>query len=219
MFKNIILLVTIVCFISCNEDKKMPENFDYGTIENGIYTNDYFKFRLDFDESWNIQTQEQMNETAQYGAELITNDNVKAAIKATEVNTANLFSAYRHPLEQSIEYNYSIVVLAENTKMYPRVKRGSDYLDEARKLMSQTVVDYEFEDNYTTRTIGDQTFDVMTVTGDYMGISFRQEYMTTIINGFSFSIILSYDTDQQRQSLQNLIDKMSFNASKSKKKS
>jgi hypothetical protein len=217
--KLILFLVVVTSFFGCKEEQKMPENFDFGSIEHGVYSNNYFKFILPFDESWNIQSLEQMNETAQIGADLITNDTIKAAVKATEVNNANLFAAYRYPLAEAIEYNYSIIVVAENTKMFPNVKRGSDYLDEAKKLMVQTAVDYEFEEDYTSTTIGDQTFDIMYVSGGYMGNYFKQEYMTTILNGFSFSIILSYDTDNQRQSLQKLLDGMTFNRSKSKKKS
>jgi len=197
----------------------MPENFDYGTMENGVYTNDFFKFRMPYDDTWNIQSLEQMNRTAQQGADMVINEDVKAAIEAAEVKTANLFAAYRYPLENPVEYNYSIIVLAENTNMFPQVKRGSDYLDEAKKLMGQTVVDYEFPDAYTTTNIGNKSFDVMSVTGNYMGGQFKQEYMTTLLNGFSFSIILSYESNEQKQVLQNVVDQMTFNATKTKKKS
>lgn len=219
MLKKLLLLfASTSLFISCNTEQKMPENFDYGTMENGIYTNDYFKFRFSYDESWNIQSQEQMAKTAQLGADMITNETTRNTVKATDVNTANLFSAFRHDLDaEPVEYNYSIVVVAENIKMFPEVKRGKDYLNEAKKLMSQTVIDYDFPDAYETMDVGGKSFDVMKVTGRYMGASFKQEYLTTIINGFSFSLILSYDTNTQRQELQNLIDGMDFNTATSKK--
>ncbi|WP_047550009.1 hypothetical protein [Psychroserpens sp. Hel_I_66] len=216
--KKLILLFVVIISFSCKNETAIPENFDYGTIEDGVYTNDYFKMRFPFDASWDIQSKEEMKEIADSGTEMLTDEKTKRAVKATEINSANLFSAFKYETGFEEGYNYSILIVAENTKMFPQVKRGSDYLKEAKKMMTQTVINYEFDNDFETKAIGGKSFDVMNVTGDYLGGFFKQKYMTTIVNGFSFSIIISYDSNEQLQELEALIDGIIFYDSQSKKK-
>ncbi|TXD82542.1 hypothetical protein ESY86_13885 [Subsaximicrobium wynnwilliamsii] len=218
MLKKLACVLALVSILGCKQDQKLPNNFDYGSISNGVYTNAYFDMRFAFDDSWNVQTPEEMNDIANLGTELITNEGTKQAVKANEINTANLFAAYRYEMEAAVAYNYSIIIVAENTNMYPKVKRGRDYLDEAKKMMQQTVVNYTFEDDYSSKNIGGKDFDVMTVSGNYMDASFSQKYMTTIYRGFSVSIIISYDSNEQLQTLENLIDQIAFTEGSSKNK-
>lgn len=216
--KKIILLLVGISLFACKTEQKLPENFDYGSIDNGVYKNDYFKMQFPFDTSWEIQTQEQMDAIANSGADLLTNETTKRAVKATEINSANLFSAFKYKEGFEEDYNYSIALVAENTKSFPNLKRGSDYLKEAKKIMTQTVINYEFEDDFSTKTMGSKTFDVMTVSGNYMGISFNQQYLTTIMDGFSLSFIISYNADAQRQELERILDGITFYDENSKKK-
>ncbi|WP_040280453.1 hypothetical protein [Psychroserpens damuponensis] len=218
MIKKLILFVVVTSFFTCNTEQKMPEDFDYGSIENGIYTNDFFKMTIPFNTDWDVQSRDQMDALSKSGTELLTNESTKQAVKASEINNANLFTAFKYKPGFEEAYNYSIAIVAENTKLAPHVQRGSDYLIEAKKIMSQTMIDYEFEETFTTKTIDNQTFDIMNVSGNYMGAFFNQQYMTTVINGFSLSIIISYNTDEQLKELEHLVNGISFYDGKSKKK-
>jgi hypothetical protein len=42
--------------------------------------------------------------------------------------------------------------------------------------------------------------------------------MSTVTDGFCLSIIISYDTDNQRELLEKALEQMTFNTAKSKKK-
>lgn len=216
--KKLLLLFLVLSTIACKTESKMPENFDYGSIENGIYTNNYFNMRFPFDESWDIQSKDEIQNIMESGENIITDDRVKRAIKASEVNTANLFVAYFYELGSVITYNPSIIIVAENTKMFPEVTRGRDYLVEAQKILKGTSLGYEFEMGTEPENIDGKSFDIMNVTGNYMGNQFSQKYMTTISNGFSLSLILSYNSDDQLNQLMEAINKMSFTDGKSKKK-
>lgn len=218
MLKPLALFVISIVLLGCKQEQQLPEDFDFGNITNSIYTNDYFGMRFPFDDSWNVQSVSEMNDIASLGSDLITNEGTKRAVEANEVNTANLFAAYRYDMNLAPEYNYSIIIVAENTKMYPHVTRGSAYLDEAKKMMQQTVINYTFEDDYSAKKIGGKNFDVMTVSGNYMDVAFNQKYMTTIYKGFSLSLVISYNSEEQLEELNALIATIGFADGTSKKK-
>ncbi|WP_299337419.1 hypothetical protein [uncultured Psychroserpens sp.] len=216
--KKLLFLFLALSTFACKTEPQMPENFDYGSIENSVYTNNYFNMRFPFDESWDVQSKDEIQNIMDSGEDIITDDRIKRAIKASEVNTANLFVAYFYELGSVFTYNPSIIIVAENIKMFPQVTRGSDYLVEAKKILKGTSLGYEFEMGTEPKIIDGKSFDIMNVTGNYMGNQFSQKYMSTITKGFSLSFILSYNSDDQLNQLMEAINKMSFTDGKSKKK-
>src|ERR1044072_4927833 len=72
--------------------KQKPKNFDYGKIENGVYTNNYFDFEIPVPPTWAVQNKEQVQKLQKTGEELISGKDKElgAKIKAAEVTTAIL---------------------------------------------------------------------------------------------------------------------------------
>ena len=98
------------------------------------------------------------------------------------------------------------MVLAENTKKFPGIKKGKDYLKEAKKLIEQTNMEFDVRSGFDRRDIGSRKFDVMTVDMSYAGLNITQEYLATIINGFAFGIIVSYNNDEDKELLYKMLD-------------
>ncbi|MCH2225925.1 MAG: hypothetical protein MK066_14240, partial [Crocinitomicaceae bacterium] len=93
--KNLIYLLITFTILSCsNEENKIPDDFDFGTTENGLYKNDYFDLEITFNPDWAVQNKQVMNDLVKANTERIVGENssLEAAIKAAEVNTAYLLT-------------------------------------------------------------------------------------------------------------------------------
>ncbi|MGS2725449.1 hypothetical protein ACU8DI_02490 [Psychroserpens sp. BH13MA-6] len=216
--KQFVLLFIALTALSCNDEPKVPENFDYGTANNGVYTNNYFNLRLEYDPSWNVQSKQQMDEISELGRELVNDDNLKKALKASEINNASLFMAYKYPEGTFIDYNPSFSLIAENVKNAPMVTSGKDYLIEAQKIMKQTQVNYDFDFDMERKQIGPHTFDVLNATGNYLDNEYQQQFMATITKDFCLLVVLSYKTEAQLAELESILGTLVFTDGKSKKK-
>ncbi|WP_298893019.1 hypothetical protein [uncultured Psychroserpens sp.] len=218
--KKLLFLITILTAFACKtESSNIPENFDYGKVENGVYTNNYFKMRMPFDATWDVQSVEEREEISELGRDLIADEDLKRAIDASTINNATLFTAYKYELGSTLGYNPSISLIAENINQFPQVKRGKDYLVEAQKLMEQMQLDYTFNYVDDPKVMDNYSFDILEVDVDYLGSQFHQQYMSTITKGFSLLIVISYDTDAQREELETLVNNIVFSEGRSKKKS
>lgn len=87
-FIGLLFLTAITA--GCSDGK--PKDFDYGEVENGKYVNSYFGMEMSVPENWIVMSQENFDEMAELGAELMVGDNkkMKSSLKASEITTANL---------------------------------------------------------------------------------------------------------------------------------
>jgi hypothetical protein len=107
-----------------------------------------FECEITLPKDWIIQTKEQLENLAKTGKALIAGDdaNMNAVVKASEVNVANLLAVYQFERGSAVEYNPSIMLVAENVKNFPGIKNGSDYLFQARKMLGQSQIKYDHLD-------------------------------------------------------------------------
>jgi len=209
--KLIILSLLTIFITSCNPNKK-PKNFDYGHTENNKYHNSFFELELILPDNWVVQTKEQMENLSEAGKEIAVGDNKKleAIINATEINTANLLAVFQYEVGAAVEYNPSFMLVAENLKNAPGVKTGRDYLVQARKLLKQSQVQYQIDDKFKKVTINNHNFYVMNCSINYMGLTIKQKYYSTLKNGFCLSAIISYNNEEQKKNLEKIIHSANF---------
>lgn len=210
--KLLVFIMLAIALCSCSSGDK-PNNFDYGSVNDGKYVNSYFDFEIAIPSGWSVQTKEQMDAMANTGKALATGDNeqLKAVLKASEVNTANLLSVFQYEVGSAVTFNPNFCVVAENIKNFPGIKTGSEYLFQARRFMEQSQVKYSYIDqDFVKETINGTDFYHMKATMSYMGLSIEQSYYATVKKGFAFIVIASYINDDQQQSLKEVIGKMKF---------
>ena len=211
-FNLIGILSFMILLTGCNQQNK-PKNFDYGRVENNKYVNSFFNYEITLPAKWVVQTKDQMERATKTGKDLIAGDDskMKAVLNASEINTANLLSVNQFEQGAAVEYNPSIVIVAENIKNFPGIKIGSDYLFQVRKLLAQSQLKYDsIEKESTKEVINGTDFYKMNAEIAYMGLNIKQIYYSSIIRGFSFNIIVSYVDDQQKQDLLKSINSMVF---------
>ena len=204
---SLLTILLILNGVSCKTQDN-PMDFDYGRVESNKYVNSYFGFEIKLPIDWIIQSKEQLANTFETGKKLVAGDdsNMKAVIKASEVNTANLLAVNQYPKGAAVEYNPSIVIIAENVKNAPGIIKGSDYLFHARRLMMQSQFKYDYlDEQFEKEIISGIDFYKMNAGIKYLGLDIKQVYYTTVLKGFSLSIIISFNNDKQKEELLNSI--------------
>lgn len=204
--------LSILLLAGCDFSGK-PDNFDYGHVEKGVYRNNYFNFSIVLPANWVVQSKEQIEDITKTGKDLITGDDekMKAILKASEVNSANLMAVFQYELGTPVDYNPSIMIIAENIKRFPGIKNGSDYLFQSQKLLKKSQFKYDYlSDKFENIKIDNIDFFKMDAYLNLMGTEVRQEYYSTVMDGFSLNLIISYNSDEQKTMLMNSINSMEF---------
>jgi phosphomevalonate kinase len=194
--------------LACRHSSKIPDDFDYGKIENGVYNNNYFQFKIPVPENWAVQTREQVQQLQKQDGEAVSTNNseLRSTIKAADVQAAILLTVLKTKPENSLnEFNSSFIILAENVGNTV-MKAGKDYLEHAKEIMKQSNLSYQFAPEYYSEKIGNRKFDAMNITLD----SVQRTYYSMINRNFALSLIISYRDDQQKQELKNVINKIRF---------
>lgn len=205
------VLISVTFFSGCSLfERRIPEDFDYGKAENGIYKNHFFDLEVSYPQEWVVQTKEEVEALKEKGGDIVAGDNetLKRAVKAAEVNTAYLLTIFKYELGSPVDFNPSFMVMAENTKLSPGIKDGKDYLFHAKKLLDQTQLGYSIADDFSLKKIGSRDFYVMEASLSAGGMTITQEYMATVLNGFSLGLIATYTNEEQKNELYSIIDKV-----------
>tara|TARA_R110000868_G_scaffold6454_3_gene36613 strand:+ start:7743 stop:8396 length:654 start_codon:yes stop_codon:yes gene_type:complete len=206
-----ILLVSLITISSYSQTK--PVDFDYGKVKNNKYVNSFFNCELNIPTDWVVQTKEQIETISNKGKELIAGDdaNMKAMMKTSQVNSANLLSVFQYERGAPVDYNSSISIVAENVKNLPGIKSGSDYLFQVKKMLTLSKIKFDsIAPDFKKETINNTVFYKMDAGITIMGINIKQSYYSTIVNGFSFSIVMSYTDEEQKNILLESINSLQF---------
>ena len=207
---SIALLLLIAA--GCKQTNKIPDDFDYGQVENGVYKNDFFDMEIPLIPGWDVRSKEAMDQLVEKGAEEMGKKNKKlaAAVKSGQVSTAKLLMLFKYPADSVgatvPTFNASYILFAENLGLRYDIRTGSDYLDASQKLLKQNRTDYKIAPKYTTMKIGDRNFDIMRMTT--RGIT--QLYCCTVEKGFALVMLLSFADEEQEDELQSMLHRISL---------
>ena len=202
--------VLLFALVGCKEAEK---NFDYGKIENGVYTNDYFDFNIPVPQNWDVRNDEQVQQLQKKGSGLISGNNkeLEAKIDQADVNTVVLLTVFKNKEDTTaVKFNPSFILLCENLQGSPDIKKGKDYLDHAKYLMQQSKMPYQFTPEYFTEKVGNKEFDRMDAVLDGQMGGIQQSYYSIIDKGYALSIIISFVDADQKIELKGIINKIKF---------
>ncbi len=211
-------LASIFLFLilaACKESTKIPENFDYGKVENGIYKNNFFGFELPIPAEWAVQDTEQMKKISEEGQQIISEHNKELGekIKASDVSSAMLLSVFRYKDDSVVvRFNPSFGIAVENLGTHSAIKTPEAYLQQAKSLMLKSGITYKFPTDFVSLKLGNKDFTAMELTAVYKGdVEVGQMYYCTLDKGFAISIVISFGTDEQREQLRHIISNIRFN--------
>lgn len=203
-------MVWIVLFAGCR--KRASDEIDFGAVENSTYRNDYFGLSVKLPSEWSVQDKETQQKLMDLGRKMVEGDdkNLKAIIKASEMQTVNLFAAFKHPIGTPVPYNPNIMCLAERVSHMPRIKRGKDYHFHSKRLLELSQVEVSFPKEVSTEELGGHDFDVMYVESLITGMTIRQKHYATIMRGYALVFVVSFTNGEEESTLDNVLSSVTF---------
>ncbi len=191
---------------------KAVDEIDFGAFTQSVYRNNYFGLSVTLPADWIIQDQDAQDRMMKAGVKMVTGDdkNLQLAVKASELNVVNLFSVFNFPVGSPVEFNPSIMAVAENMRQFPGIKSGKDYLFHARKLLESSQVKVTFPKEVYPQKLGGVDFDVMAVKIAVGNLVVKQNYYVAIIKGYALGFIISHNTDEELATLQKILDSVTF---------
>jgi len=211
---KLFILFIAVALTGCNNKPITEEQgFEYGSVKDGRYTNKFFDIQMDVPKDWDVQSQAENDAIMEEGKNMVAGDNknMKAALKASEINTAGLLTVFKDKPGTTPTFNPSIMLVAENLKNAPGVKTGKEYLFHSRKLMLAGQMQYNhIDEDFAKREINGWEFYTMNVSANYSGVTVNQVYLATVKDGFALGLIYSYADEAQKAELEKLINTVDY---------
>lgn len=209
--RNTLATFVVLFFIfSCNSEKNVPDNFDYGSVNEDTYVNTYFNFKLEFPESWTVLSREQQDRMTGAGIRDHSGSLDRDIIDASLINVASLFNAFKNPFGSTYTFNPSILINAENLKDFPETNDANDYIEKAKDLLKQTSMDFSIVSQNKEIQIDGETFVFFEMLNKAGGQQISQRFFVTIKKGFAINIIISYLQDDDELLLQEMVDNIKF---------
>ena len=206
----LILATCVLLFGGCR--KRASDEIDYGTIKNSVYQNAYFGFSLTLPPEWSVQDQEMRQRLTEAGTKVLVGEDkgMKAALKASEQQTISLLTAFQHPVGTPVDFNPSIICVAERVRHLPGLKRGRDYHFHAKKLLQGGQVKFDFSKEISTEKLGGIDFDVMHVSMTLGRSTVQQNYYAAIMKGCALLFIVSFASPNDESALRSILESVSF---------
>ena len=146
-----LLIITTLFFISCNSPslKKKKDNFDIGTLQGNIYSNNYFEFGLVIDTPWHIINESELTHLIEKRTEMLN-----------EANEENFSIKKGHDVLLSmnidtIENMPQVLFGSVDLKIYPQVKNEKVYLLGYFKQVKKLYENYDLQ--ITSSEIGQES--------------------------------------------------------------
>jgi len=202
----VFLLFVTIYSSGCNNSRKIPKDFDYGSWIGSTYKNDFFGFSITVPKDWYIAEKEEMKAAIKEGLEELQNANLsnekemKRVTKIAEITTANLFAVSRYSEEEALEkeeFNPNIMSLAE--KLPAKVDRAQ-YVKITRQNLSKALPNFVVKSE-TTKMIGGLEFASLEIEFEMYGIPFYQEHLVSLKNGFAVLFGLTWVDDSDKEQL------------------
>jgi hypothetical protein len=210
---NRIYVTVVVCMVllaGCA--KKASEEIDFGVVEGSAYRNNYFNMKVNIPSEWSIQDREAQKNIMDTGLKTVLGDdkNLKALTKASELQTVNLFAAFKYPIGSPVEFNPNIICLAEQVRQLPGIKRGKDYHFHSKKLLQSSQMEVSFPEDIYTGQIDGVDFDIMPLQITYAGRIIKQKHYAAIMKGYALLLSLSFTNDTEEAELNEILKSITF---------
>ncbi len=206
----VFIMACMILFTGCG--KKVSDEIDFGAVEDSTYRNNYFGLSMKLPPEWNVQSQEMQQKIMDIGATVVAGDdeNLKAVVKASELQTVNLLAVFKHPIGAPVAYNPNIVCLAERIRHMPGIKRGKDYHFHSKKLLESSQIKMSFPKDIYTEQIGGIDFDIMTLQMHFAGQAIKQKQYVAVMKGYALLLLVSFTTNEEEAELEEVLASVCF---------
>ena len=207
--KNWPALFLLICLSTCHGSvKNVPDDFELGIAQNGIYSNQYFGFEIKYDTSWKVHSRETLQNVSDLSREYLDkrDQNLKSVFDAAEVKTARLFGLSQFEFGSIQGLNPSLMITVENVQNSTKIKTEKDYLKAARQTMIDAQMDFRISQEVHEKHIGNLDCYAVEMTIDYPFKGITQEYYISLKRGFALGFIITYINQEQKEELHKMIE-------------
>lgn len=214
-----VLLCTAMLAAGCNRDAGAVAERPAGEaaekaggiaekISENVYRNRTFGLTVTAPDGWFVMDNDQTERVMEVGVDVATagNEKLKAVAEASKQATSNIFMMFRHPPGTPVEFNPSVLSVAESLAMAPGVQTGKDYFFHARRLLEQSSMAPEVIGEYSTKTIDGQVFDTMDIRLDTNGVVISQRFFAARHDNHIIMIVQSYQDEAQEKETAAVLD-------------
>lgn len=211
LFFIAIVAIVFIYDLYSRGGENLPKNFDYGRIENNVYINDLFEMEVELPGSWVVLSKREINTMKKQGHKLYSKDENKtdSVFEGASANTGDLLYLFKYPINSG-KTNCSFNMIAEVNNV-DTITNGRQIAILMKEFLSNSETKFEFDKEIYKHKFGKNNFFVLEVHANIRGYQVWQEYYSCILKGYTFSIVLSYNNEEQKNELHNIIDKIKFN--------
>lgn len=198
VFKIILASLAVIVLSSCSKGQN-PGLVDVGIMKSGIYINKFFGINITKPTKWYVHS----------------NKAGKSKLKHKNYNAEKyfFFAWFQKPVNDKSNqgFNSNILGVAERVLMSSGVKTESQYLLSIKALMKKSAVRYNFTPNIKLVKLGQRDFSMIEVESIIAGQTIKVRYYTYIKNHYAFSIIASWQTEEQFKLIKRVLSSVTFN--------
>jgi len=210
--ENKILIFCILSLFLAACSKPASEEIGFGHFEGNRYFNEYFGFQINFPKAWSIEDPQANDALYKRGGDFIAgeNENLKAAFRAAEHISVNLFGVFKFMPGSPVDSNPSIGGIAERLEHAPGIKTGSDYLFHVKNVLSLGSFEFNYPKEIYTENLDGNVFYVLESNVDYGVVMVNNLYYVSIVKGYALVILLTYVTEAEKSELLDVIETIAF---------
>jgi len=201
------LFVAVACslgLLSCKKQVPASQEIDFGVVKDSVYRNDYFGFQLTVPAGWHLPPREENEQMMQQGGKLIAGDDrtMKAQLKAAELDTVPLLSAFEQPPGSPIPFNSNLICMAERLPKGVVLKDAAEYLRHTKDILQKGAMDIRVvgeKANESLNGVPCATMETITTLGP---MKVRQKYHAVLSKGYALGfIVTAKDGDTEKEAV------------------
>jgi len=175
-------------------------------VADGKYTNEFFGLTLEIPDGWAVASDDSQKHVREVGENVAVGDDpaMKAAVEAARKTTFQLLMVSEFPLGAAVEFNPSLILMAERVAHAPGVKSGKDYLYHTSNGLMRTALPYELVREAYPTTLGSEKWHRADFVIRNPHLPIEQSYFAIHRGEFVLSVILSAATDEQMAELERI---------------
>lgn len=209
-----IALFSFSCEPNAKQQKEAKQKIlDYGKIENGVYTNEFFNFSLELPQDWHVQSQESMEDLQDAGSDLLAgeDENKKAILEASRDRSGSLLGLFKYEIGSQVDFNPSFLMLFERFSGATGIKTGADYLFHTRKMLKESNLSYAvLDEEFKSQQVDGRDFYTLNTRLDVGENSIYQTYYVHVEGKYALAMIMTYFNPETKTELEAILNKVKF---------
>lgn len=183
---------------------------DNGKVVDGIYTNDFFRFRYTIPTGWMVHGEETQKALMEAGKDLVAGDDAgkKVELDAATKRTIHLLTVFEYPLGTPGRENRGIQVIAVKISFAPGIKTGKDYLALVGEYLKQNAMKVEEVGAPVEHPVADMDFCCQKENLTVSGLPVNESYCAAIVQGYALSFIYSARSKEKLEEVEGSLNSL-----------